>query len=208
MQKKEDNGMRYAAGVVLVTIATMILAVPVWAVDRDLWATTLFSGPLSESSLGDTITGQATWPGAVVAGIAVSRKFDAVKSGFGPLKEWLDFELEAQAVKHFGRQNHWELNGLFILRWLPFPWDAHMDTSLALGEGISHALDVPDVEAIGRPDTPKTLNYLLFELTFSPPESPDMAFVLRLHHRSGLFGLFDGKRDASNAIVAGVRFAF
>lgn len=183
-------------------------ALPVEAADRNLWGTTIFSGRLNEDSLGDTLAGEASYPGSVLAGMAVSRKFDSVKAWFGPLRDKLDFELEVQAVKHFGVQEHWEANGLIVLRWLPFPWDDVLDTSFALGEGISHAFDVPELEAIGREDTPKTLNYLLFELAFSPPESPEMAFVVRLHHRSGVFGLVDGKRDASNAIAMGVRFTF
>lgn len=187
---------------------TLLAAGPAGAVERNLWAVTIFSGPLYEDSLGDTLGAKASWSDTVLAGMAISRKFDRVRSWFGPLKDKLDFELEAQAVKHFGDQDHWEANGLFLLRWLWFPWDGFLDTSLAAGEGVSYAFDVPEVEARGKEDTPKTLNYLLFELTFSPPETPDTAFVLRVHHRSGIFGLYDGKRDASNAVVMGVRFAF
>jgi len=49
------------------------------------------------------------------------------------------------------------------------------------------------------------LHYLLLEATFGPPNSP-WSVVTRIHHRSGIFGLFS--HSGSNVISAGVRYRF
>ena len=172
------------------------------------WAVTLWGGPLNIASFGDTVTGKADYQDSYIAALAVSKRFDAVRQYFGPVKEHLDFELEGQFVQHFNLQDHCEVNGLFVLRWLTFPWNGWIETSFAAGEGFSFALERPELEAIGKPDTPRLLNYVLFELTFSLPEKPDWSLVARLHHRSGIFGLIHGKKDASNAVGLGIRHRF
>jgi hypothetical protein len=59
----------------------------------------------------------------------------------------LSCELEAQAGKYFGDQDHWEFNlPILGLRWHRFPWDDHLATSLAWGSGPSYAMGVPQIE--------------------------------------------------------------
>jgi hypothetical protein len=203
----EECPRRIGAPVVLAFTLCLFLGTA-HAADAELWALSVFAGPLNDDSFGDTLTGRAKWPGACLAGVGLARSIPWVRARLGFLREALDVGLEGQAVRHLQYQNHWELNGLFLLRWLPFPWDGFVDTSFAFGEGLSYATDVPDLEARGLEDTPRLLNYLLFELAFSPPGQPALSLIFRLHHRSGVFGLFGGKRDASNAVLMGVRFAF
>jgi hypothetical protein len=122
----------------------------------------------------------------------------------------LSWELEAQAVQHFGRQNHQEINALLTARWNRFPWDHHVNTSAAFGWGQSYAFKVPVVEPRSGSDEVSTrlLNYLLVELDFAPPTRPEWGLVLRLHHRSGVFGMYNGVNGGSNFVGAGLRYAF
>lgn len=122
----------------------------------------------------------------------------------------LSWEAEGQLVQHFGRQNHQEFNILLNARWNRFPWDQWVDTSAALGWGQSFASAVPELEPRSGRDEESTrlLNYLLVELDFAPPSRPEWGLVLRLHHRSGIFGLYNGVNGGSNYVGAGLRYAF
>ena len=62
----------------------------------------------------------------------------------------------------------------------------HLPTTFAVGEGISYATEVPELEP--GEGASQWLNYLLFEVTFALPKYPEWAIVGRIHHRSGFFG--------------------
>jgi hypothetical protein len=116
-------------------------------------------------------------------------------------------ELEAQAGKYDGDQNHWELNLPIIgFRWHRFPWDDHLATSLAWGIGPSYATRVPEIELETNDSSSQWLIYWFGELTLGLPTAR-WEILLRLHHRSDGFGLVadDG---GSNALCAGLRYRF
>lgn len=123
----------------------------------------------------------------------------------------LSWEVEAQAVQHSGIQSHQEVNALLSMRWNRFPWDAFVNTSVAFGSGLSYAFVEPDLEPrTSRPDedSSRLLNYLLVEVDLSPPRSSNWGLVLRLHHRSGVFGMYNGVNGGSNFVGAGLRYTF
>jgi hypothetical protein len=116
--------------------------------------------------------------------------------------------VEGQAVKHSGLQHHWEFNTLLVARWHLFPWNRHVDTSVAVGEGLSYATRTPFVEAKDHDQTSHLLNYLLFEITAGLPRYPNWHLSGRIHHRSGVYGIFGGVHGASNFLGFGVRYTF
>jgi hypothetical protein len=121
-------------------------------------------------------------------------------------------EVEGQVVRHWGEQSHWEFNLAYVARWKPFPWDEHVDTSIALGGGVSYATEVPFIEPrakeLGVGESERLLGYLLLEVELAPPgDSPWSGFV-RLHHRSGAKGLFSDVNGGSNFITLGARYHF
>jgi len=120
------------------------------------------------------------------------------------------WEWEVQAGKYWGDQDHWELNALIVLRWLHFPWNRHVRTTFAIGDGVSYASKVPQLELASHTNEGATqlLNYLLLEWTLGLPEQPDWDLSLRIHHRSGIFGLYDGVDGGSNVLAAGLKFTF
>ena len=117
--------------------------------------------------------------------LAVSRKIHS-------LTKHIDLELEGQSVKHMGDQHHWEFNGLLTARWMTFPWNKYVDTTFAIGDGLSHATRTPKHEAQLHEKTSQLLDYLMVEMTFALPEVPRWSLVLRVHHRSGIYGIFNG----------------
>ena len=132
----------------------------------------------------------------------------AVGMGLADYKGYLRLEGEGQVAKHWGKQDHFELNSLLGLRWLPFPWDRYLDTSFAVGAGLSYATDDPEIEVEKHDRTARLLGYLMFELAVVVPQQPQWTLFARVHHRSGAFGLFDGVSGGSNVVGAGFRYAF
>jgi hypothetical protein len=116
------------------------------------------------------------------------------------------FELEGQLVKHLGDQRHAEINGLWIGRWVAFPWNHHLGTTIGLGMGLSYATDMPVFEVLTHDRSSQWLIYLLFEATVYPPQYPQWSIVYRIHHRSGMLGTFNGVHGASNALGLGVKY--
>ncbi len=167
------------------------------------WAITIFSGPLT-SQTSSKIIRDADFGDSGVIALAGAKKLGSVWD------DQLDFEYEGQAVQHFGEQTHFELNPIVIVaRWKSFPWNDSLPTTFAIGDGLSIATQKPKLEKKRRRDeSAKTLNFVMAELTFSLPSSPEWAFVLRYHHRSGMFGAFHGVHDASTVLAAGIKYWF
>lgn len=132
----------------------------------------------------------------------------SVGKGLNSYKHYLRLEGEGQIAKHWGKQDHFEVNALLGLRWLPFPWDRYLDTSFAAGAGLSYATDEPEIEIEKNDRTRRLLGYLMFELGVAVPQQPNWTLFVRVHHRSGAFGLFDGVSGGSNVVGAGLRYSF
>lgn len=163
---------------------------------------TVFGGPHAQENLHDVVTFQATFPDATYIAVA------ALGREFMRFDDWVSLEIEGQAGKHFGSMHHWEFNGLLCLRWHPFFWDKYLETSLAVGDGLSYATEVPGVEKKDDDNAQKLMNYLLFELTFGLPQCPQWDLVFRIHHRSGVFGLFGGTHGGANFVCGGIKYSF
>lgn len=175
------------------------------SVQRD-WMLTGYGAQLSPDTLGETLTFNAHYEDSYIAVLSLAKRIHSFK------KLPVDFEMEGQVGKHFGEQNHFEVNAVpMVFRWKNFPWDKYVDTSVAVGAGVSYAFEKPDIEenSVGKDKTsPKLLGYLMLEFAFSLPDKPQWSFVTRVHHRSGANGLFDGRLDASNGIGFGIKYSF
>ena len=171
--------------------------------DSKNYHVTLYGAMLTDGALAETAIFKAK--------LDNDFKFATVAAGakIGNLFDWIDFELEGQAVKHLEGQHHWEFNSLVIARWLRFPWNDIVKTSFAVGEGLSLATNksVSEEKYHGE-KTDKFLNYLMFEFDFALPHEPSWSLVTRIHHRSGVFGLFGGVHGATNAFSLGIRYHF
>lgn len=166
------------------------------------WALTLYGGLYVQDHIRDVYTCQGKFPDdAYLMVLALSRELWRYKN-------WCAFEAEGQIGKHFGDMHHWEFNGLLDIRWLLFPWDKYVDTSFMVGDGLSYATEIPEVELAEDEDAQRLLNYLVFELALGLPQYPQWDAVIRLHHRSGIFGLFGGVHHGSNFVTGGIKYKF
>jgi len=120
-------------------------------------------------------------------------------------------EVELQLSKHHGMQDNYEVHSAILVRSKNFNTIGFINTNFAFGIGISHAMGTPwyeDTES-GSIDEKryKTQNYLAFEVEFSPQRS-SWSIPIRLHHRSGIYGLIAPEKVGSNFIAAGIRRKF
>jgi len=191
---------RVVAFIILVVVA--LAAVAEEAMAEQNFAVTVYSGRMTDSDFGDTLTGQADFVDAYVVVGALAWTFARF------YENALSFEIEGQVGKWFGDQHNWEFNLPVAVRWSQFPWGKYVATSLAYGIGPSYAAKEPEEEIELHDSTQKFLVYWFGELTLGPPMS-NWAASLRIHHRSGAFGLVAEQGEGgSNTIAAGVKYRF
>jgi hypothetical protein len=177
---------------------------------------------LSREQLGDMLLFKAELEENRVNTLALTRRL----SRFGSDVDW---EVEGQVAKHSGSsqpswspvtiaQDHWELNALTSLRWNRFHWDRTVDTSFAVGFGVSWASELSEFEFYGAcynetaPDQPqcntnRLMAYIMLELAFSLPSTPQWALVTRIHHRSSMYGTFEDEIEgAYNSFGLGIKY--
>jgi len=165
------------------------------------WTVTGYVAWISPEQLGDMIIGQAELTNNKLYALALTKRVKRWNSGW-------DLELEGQIAKHDGPlQDHFELNGMVNARWNRFFWDRYINTSFAVGLGLSYATEEGLFEIIAHGDTSKLLTYILVDLDFSLPQYPKWALDVRIHHRSSAYGTFnDNIQGASNALGVGLKY--
>jgi hypothetical protein len=169
-------------------------------IKRLKWYLTVYGGAHAQDDIGDIFTFNAKFEdNDYIAVVALAREF-------WHYKKYFSFEVEGQIGKHFNNDNFWEFNGLVIGRWHAFPWNKYVDTSVAVGDGLSIYTEVSKVEKEDDEDAQKTLNYLMFELALGLPQYPRWDLVVRIHHRSSIFGLYGA--GGSNYLTGGIKFSF
>lgn len=118
----------------------------------------------------------------------------------------LALEAEAGLSHYFDSWNLFGARAAVSLRWLRTPWESVLPASVALGNGLSYAARPPELESLHLATTSRLLYYLFFEFAFEVSASDGLAALLRVDHRSGAFGLFDGVVGGSDYLCLGVRY--
>lgn len=167
---------------------------------RHKWFLTVYGGAHAQDTIEDVFTFNAKFEDNDYIAVA------ALAREFWRYQNYISFETEGQIGKHFNNDTFWEFNGLIIGRWHVFPWNKYVDTSLAIGDGLSCYTEISKVEKDDDDDAQKTLNYLLFELALGLPQYPRWDLVVRIHHRSSVFGLYGA--GGSNYLTGGIKFSF
>jgi hypothetical protein len=156
-----------------------------------------YGGKWSDNQWNEIIRGRTALRSSYVWAAGATKKLHAFSESLG-------LEGEFNIARNSGQQNHFELNTATVLRWDAFPWSRYVATSVGYGLGLSYAFARPPIEEQPQRRASRTLIFMPTELTFGPPQSA-WEFMLRIHHRSGAFGVF---KDAggSNFISLGLRF--
>jgi hypothetical protein len=118
--------------------------------------------------------------------------------------------VELIAVKHRGLQHNYETDVAYLLGLPPVSLGA-LRIKFSAGMGLSYAFGRPSYED-GPEDDPdrryRFQSYNAYEFAWSLADYPDVAFVTRVHHRSGIYGLIAPRHVGSNFFTLGLRVQF
>lgn len=154
------------------------------------WRATFWGGILTESFLNEAIRLDLDFSDSQILGIGGQRRITGKR---------LRLEGETHLLQYFGNQNHTE-----FLAGLGVRWQIVDRFSVALFDGLSFPTEIPTQEAEVNEIATQVLNYIGFE--FEANIKKRWAIAARLHHRSGVFGFFDGATGGSNAVIFGLRY--
>jgi hypothetical protein len=164
------------------------------------WAASLYGGMLNAKYLRKIFGFDNNYQGSYITAVALSRKVARLSRHFS-------IDIEGLFAQHAGKQRHQEIAAAAYLRLdnIPTP----IIESVAVGDGFSYATAIPDIEAAEDKKTARFLNFLSIEATSPPLGGSDLSAFVRVHHRSGVFGLINGVKDVdSNFVCMGVRYKF
>jgi hypothetical protein len=165
------------------------------------WYISFYAGKSSSTKFIDFFKMQASYEDSYIYVVA---------GGVQLIKLWdaLAIEVEGQIGQHSGMQDHQEINVVLIARLTKLPWNKWVETSFAIGDGLSYATKTPYIE-LDKEKTSKLLNYLMAEAAVTVYKKPKIETFIRIHHRSGIFGLInDVKSGGSNFLTGGLRYRF
>ena len=133
---------------------------------------------------------------------------NAVRRFFNPLVEVVQLAGNVTLRNGTDEPTIYEFDPSIMFRWANFPWNHYINTSFALAEGISYDTSIPAVEKKNNAHTKHLLNFMVVELTIASPRYPRLQLVMRIHHRSGAFGLYHAGNTGSNDLALGIRYLF
>jgi hypothetical protein len=169
------------------------------------WLLTLVNGVHTTRTIGKAtfnIPGQFT--DHYLHGLALSREL-------GHFRRHFVLEAEGMLAWHRDRrllvhQDYTEATVAALVRYRSLPWDHLLPASIAVGNGLSFTSARPKVEEDIRGHRARhLLNYIALELAVGLPWGEGLELAYRLHHRSGVFGLFGGVKGASDFYLLGLR---
>jgi len=131
------------------------------------------------------------------------------------IEDTIYFEGEIGFGQRYGALRETEAWVALYARWVRFPWNEFLRTSLAVSTGLNFASGVARYEeSRGKvPGGSRTQHYFSPEMTLGLPDKPDVDLVFRFHHRSGgaIVGnktLFNGTDGGVQHFMVGLRYRF
>lgn len=151
------------------------------------------------------------WNNSYIAAAAFSRRL---------VTFWdvLSLEPEFGVAQRFGGMHATEFWGALNIRWIAFPWNDYIKTTIGLADGLSVTTKIDRQEqtltkykVVGNRlvyPSSHVMNFFTPELTLAHPKYPDYELIFRFHHRSGVFGLINDVDAGAQFYTVGMRFRF
>ena len=178
------------------------------------WSVLFYVGATTKKELGTLIRGEYTSASETLYSTELAytlSKENIIRRFLSPVVGTIQLAGNfAYRIEHRDVPKSKEGDLYVMFRWINFPWNNYVTTTLAAGEGISYVSHIPSIETDGTTsdDSRRLLNYLVFEATFALPSHPEWQLVGRIHHRSTAYGVFGNTNGGSNNIGLGVRHYF
>lgn len=179
---------------------------------------TLYAGRLADNDLpvfaSDTLRGRLSWRHSYFLGAGYLQPVkppDWLHRAAGRIGlEHISHHIEWIGLQHFGGQHNSEMALAYMVHSPHADWGGlrlraggGVGPSLALGR--PSAEDGPDAQPEKRS---RLQHYIALEVEAAMPELSAYSVVLRLHHRSGVYGLVAPKGVGSNFVTLGLRLPF
>lgn len=180
------------------------------------WSVGVMAGEALNHNLVDLVPkalqGQLDFEPSHVAGVVIRRGIEPPEwlAGWGRARDiGISTSLELTVLKSRGLATNSEV----ALDWRPgfTPWQwGPVSVEFAWGLGVSHSFGKPwsDYTDPDRPEGHRTLMHMAPEMAFRHQSLPDTSLSLRVHHRSGLYGVFAPRRVGSNHLSLVLMHAF
>ncbi|WP_342353391.1 hypothetical protein [Leptospira vanthielii] len=182
------------------------------SIPKENWNLVMYGGIFTTTDLIPIVFRQKTdYKESYIGSLGLTRPLDY-------RIRWFDFLWEGNVTKHFGEMNHWEVNGFYIVK-IDRMYGSPI--SLSLGEGLSLASENPKLENKTKGyyldglqkdaiESRALLNYMMVEISSYLPFERKTELFLRVHHRSGIFGLYcpPDPNCGSNFVSYGFRTSF
>ncbi|MDF3820730.1 hypothetical protein P3G55_12505 [Leptospira sp. 96542] len=210
MKQKKHSFKIYS---LLCCILCLVSVKPIFSspIPKDNWHLVFYGGIFTETDLLPIVLRQKTeYQKSYIGTLGLYRPLD-YKLRF------IDFGFEGNITKHFGTMNHWEFNAFYIAK---IDRIAGSPFGISIGEGLSLASENPKLENKAKGyyldglqkdaiESRALLNYLMVEVSSYLPFEHKTELFLRVHHRSGIFGLYcpPDPNCGSNFISYGFRTA-
>lgn len=150
------------------------------------------------------------WDQAYLGAVAVSRRL--LTFGMRGLGDTSTIELEAGFGQRFGDVSESEFWIALHFRWINFPWNDFIYTTVAASTGFSYATGAPALERRNSDfkGASRLMHFFSPEITFALPKHKHIEFLIRYHHRSGVFRnpLFGYTTGGLNFLTMGFRLRF
>ncbi len=127
---------------------------------------------------------------------------------FASLGPYFGSGIEATLTKHTESWDLFSASSALWIRWTLLPWSRWVRSGFKAGAGLSYATDYLVAETAHIARSSKLLFHVILEFDVFPFGELPWGFLLRVHHRSGIFGLFEGVVGGSDFICLGLRFAY
>lgn len=179
--------------------------------DMHPWSLMAYYGQVLNQSMISVFTGKWNhWPESVYSTelLYTLNEDNMVRRFFNPVVGVVQVGGNVAFRNGEDQPGIFEFEPYIMFRWANWPWNDTIVTSFALAEGVSYTTSVPYIEKRQHTNTKRILNYLALEATFADPSCPNLQVLLRIHHRSGAFGLYGAGNTGSNAIGGGIRYLF
>lgn len=171
-----------------------------WADGR--WRASVYAGALTGGGVTDILLrGDPQWDRFGLVALGLGREIGSTLEGA------LRMEWEANlAWRHERGREIADLRVMVGGRWTAFPWNRWLPTTAAFLIGPSwHSATSRYEDETGRA-RPWAVGHVM-ELTFAAPGWQGTRVMLRLHHRSSVFGWM-GEGTPSDALALGLRWHF
>jgi len=178
------------------------------------WGATLFYGQLTETHFEEIFFSRPRVEERYLLGGMLRRELGAVREALEWAPKGLFLDAEGGLLHKWGDwkgvDHHFQEAVLSANLRYEFGSNPLRLDSISFGNGLSFTMEKPEYEKeiTLNERTSQLLYYLMVETAFRVPAAPDWELVLRVHHRSGGYGLINGVNGGSNYLCLGVRYNF